>query len=164
MKRERKTLLTARCLRINPRSRSVSISSAPYSWSSLTLLPLHRGSSLISFPPLAGRHPPAAVGSVPLHDGPDAGPDGGHRDSQTLCLQPAGGRAHSGPTELALPKGHIWNPCYWCAGRPRNEKSWVKRSSGSASSLKRSLSYIVTLLTLFVFLFITVYEVFSNLG
>lgn len=69
------------------------------------LLTVARLSSAFLLSP--GCHPPAAVGSVPLHDGPDTGPDSGHRDSQTLCLQPAGGGPHPGATELALPKGHV---------------------------------------------------------
>lgn len=108
------------------------------------LLFLFNHQTLKSFPLSPECHPPAAVGSVPLYDGPSPGPDGGYRDSQTLCLQPAGGSAHSGTTELALPQGHIWNPCYWCAGRLRNGKSWVKCRSSFAFSLKNEW---VTLLT-----------------
>lgn len=103
--------------------------SEPYSlywlaqtWMIKYLLPVHSHFCLIIklFNLLSPEcHPPAAVGSVPLYDGPGPGPDGGYRDSQTLCLQPAGGSAHPGTTKLALPQGHIWNPCYWCAGRQR---------------------------------------------
>ena len=86
--------------------------------SSLTIKPLW---SLVLSPEC---NPSAAVGSVPLYDGPGEGPDGGYRDCQTLCLQPARGCAHSGTTELALPQGHVWNPRYWCAGRQRKGKLW----------------------------------------
>lgn len=65
------------------------------------------------------RHPPAAAGPVPLYDGPGPGPDSGHRDSQTLCLQPAGGGAHSGTAKLALPQGHLRDARQRRAGRPK---------------------------------------------
>lgn len=97
-------------------------------WIIKYLLPVHPHSSLIINSLISCStecHPPAAVGSVPLYDGPGPGPDGGYRDSQTLCLQLAGGSTHSGTTELALPQGHIRNPRYWCAGRQRNGKKWV---------------------------------------
>lgn len=54
-------------------------------------------------------HSPAVIGSVPLYDRSSSGPNRGHRDRQTLCLQSAGGGAHSGPAELALSQGHLWD-------------------------------------------------------
>lgn len=126
MRRERKTLLTAQCLMISLRYRSVSISSVPpgiidknltvgidwqtvYIKSSSSLYAVFRLCSPDnkSLPLSPECHPPAAVRSVPLYDGPSPGPDGGYRDRKTLCLQPAGGGAHSGKTELALSQGHV---------------------------------------------------------
>ena len=138
--RERKTWLTAQWWRTSPRSRSVSTTlTHPVNIDLLLTvgidllrhgllkhrLPVHQRSSLFNLysPAVSPEcYPAAAVGSVPLDDGPGPGSDGGYGNSQTLCLQPAGGRSHSGTTELALPQGHVWNPRYWCAGEQRNGK------------------------------------------